>query len=161
MHDLAEQSRSPILNHQSHLCTHKHPPGRYNFPPPFPSHIILHFKEQQDCRRHEEEEEEVPMDYHQSHLHSLLALLPMLHVASNKQTKKQCIVVEEDAIHHSRNEWGWRKEGRKEGRRRRRHQRSERQTDLQLRTEQAPSSPSKRTFWEHRIPLVPHPNPKP
>ncbi len=27
MHDLAEQSRSPILNHQSHLCTHKHPPG--------------------------------------------------------------------------------------------------------------------------------------
>jgi hypothetical protein len=32
---------------------------------------------------------------------------------------------------------------------------------LQLRTEQAPSSPSKRTFWEHRIPLVPHPNPKP
>jgi hypothetical protein len=38
-----------------------------------------------------------------------------------------------------------RKKGRKEGKRRR-YQRSERQTDLQLRTEQAPSSPSKRTF---------------
>jgi hypothetical protein len=37
-------------------------------------------------------------------------------------------------------------EGRKKGRRRRRYQRNERQTDLQLRTEQAPSSPNKRTF---------------
>ncbi len=166
MHDLAEQSRSPILNHQSHLCTHKHPPGGYNSPHPFPSHIILHFKDQQDCRRHEEEEEEeeeVPMDYH--HLTCtacLLALLPMLHGARNKETKKQCMVVE-DTIHHSRNGWGWGKEGRKEGRKEEyegtrgvnvKQICSWEQSRLHHRQASGPSESTE-------SPLVPYPNPKP
>jgi len=117
MHDLAEQSRSPILNHQSHLCTHKHPPGGYNYPHPFPSHIILHFKEQQDCRHHEEEEEEeeeeVPMDYHHLTCTACLLYYRCCMLQETKKQKKQCMVVE-DTIHHSRNGWGWGKEGRKE-----------------------------------------------
>jgi hypothetical protein len=66
-----------------------------------------------------------------------------------------CFITDTECCKKQRNNtWWWKTpyimagmdeaEGRKEGRRR--YQRSERQTDLQLRTEQAPSSPSKRTF---------------
>ncbi len=162
MHDLAEQSRSPSLNHQSHLCTHKHPPGGYNYPHPFPSHIILHFKEQQDCRHHEEEEEEeeVPMDYHHLTCTACLLYYRCCMLQETKKQKKQCMVVE-DTIHHSRNGWGWGKEERKEGRKKKKVPEEWASNRFAAENRAGSIIAKQADLWEHRILLVPYTNPKP